>query len=177
MVVIDRANKKITPAKLAPAGYLDQFSANVLSSTLFTLVGYGTEVRKPEDGPQTPTPIQLSADPSQHRCPWPEARRSSRSTATATTHEAMAEAASVTQAALHPRRVRRHGHELRVHQQLPLSGRPAACRHRCRTGMVGHVRRATRCRLTTTRRVDAARCDGRVEVGNVPRPVHTDLGL
>ncbi|MGE5211758.1 MAG: trypsin-like serine protease [Acidobacteriota bacterium] len=57
VVVLDRANKKITPAKLAPAGYLDQFSANVLNSTLFTLVGYGTEVRKPESGPQTPTPF------------------------------------------------------------------------------------------------------------------------
>jgi hypothetical protein len=57
VVVFDRAIKNIAPAPLAPRGYLDRFSSDQLNSTLFTLVGYGTEVRKPESGPQTPTPF------------------------------------------------------------------------------------------------------------------------
>lgn len=57
VIVLDRAVKNITPAKLAPRNYLDRFTADKLNSTLFTLVGYGTEVRKPESGPQTPTPF------------------------------------------------------------------------------------------------------------------------
>lgn len=44
------------PAVLAPVGYLDQFAPRVLNHTLFTLVGYGTEVRKSDSGPQKPTP-------------------------------------------------------------------------------------------------------------------------
>jgi hypothetical protein len=57
VIVLDRAVKNITPAKLAPRNYLDRFTADKLNSTLFTLVGYGTEVRKPDSGPQTPTPF------------------------------------------------------------------------------------------------------------------------
>jgi hypothetical protein len=57
VIVLDKAVRKITPAKLAPRNYLDRFSANQLNSTLFTLVGYGTEVRKPDAGPQVPTPF------------------------------------------------------------------------------------------------------------------------
>ncbi len=57
VVVLDKSVKKITPARLAPRGYLDQFTSDQLNSTLFTLVGYGTEVRKAETGPQTPTPF------------------------------------------------------------------------------------------------------------------------
>lgn len=57
VIVLDRAVKNIRPAKLAPRNYLDRFTADKLNSTLFTLVGYGTEVRKPESGPQTPTPF------------------------------------------------------------------------------------------------------------------------
>ncbi len=57
VVVLDDRISNITPAKLAPAGYLDQFRPKTLNKTLFTLVGYGTEVRKPETGPQKPTPF------------------------------------------------------------------------------------------------------------------------
>jgi Trypsin len=44
------------PAKLAPLNHLDRYAQPALNSTLFTVVGYGTEVRKPESGPQKPTP-------------------------------------------------------------------------------------------------------------------------
>lgn len=47
----------ITPAKVAPKNYLEAVRpASILNSTLFELVGYGTEVRKPAAGPQKPTP-------------------------------------------------------------------------------------------------------------------------
>jgi hypothetical protein len=46
-----------TPAKLAPARYLDAYAPPKLNKTNFTLVGYGTEVRKPDSGPQKPTPM------------------------------------------------------------------------------------------------------------------------
>ena len=45
-----------TPARLAPRNYLAAFAPPVLSKTNFTLVGYGTEVRKPDTGPQKPVP-------------------------------------------------------------------------------------------------------------------------
>ena len=45
-----------TPAHLAPRDYLAAFAQPVLNKTTFTLVGYGTEVRKPDSGPQKPTP-------------------------------------------------------------------------------------------------------------------------
>ncbi len=57
VVVFDKAIRGITPAQLAPLGYLDQFTPERLNSTLFTLVGYGTEVRTADGGPQTPTPF------------------------------------------------------------------------------------------------------------------------
>lgn len=56
VIVLDEPVTAIEPATIAGAGYLDQFSPSTLSQTLFTAVGYGTEVRKPEDGPQRPTP-------------------------------------------------------------------------------------------------------------------------
>jgi secreted trypsin-like serine protease len=46
-----------TPAKIAPARYLDAYAPPKLNKTNFTLVGYGTEVRKPDSGPQKPTPM------------------------------------------------------------------------------------------------------------------------
>jgi hypothetical protein len=46
-------------AELAPVNYLDDFGQPVLNQTIFTLVGYGTEVRKPDSGPQTPTPMSF----------------------------------------------------------------------------------------------------------------------
>lgn len=59
VIVLDKAvnDKNLKPAKLAPRNYLDQFAQPKLNSTLFTLVGYGTEVRKPEAGPQKPQPM------------------------------------------------------------------------------------------------------------------------
>ena len=43
--------------EIAPVGTLDAIKTSNLSKTLFTGVGYGTEVRKPESGPQKPQPI------------------------------------------------------------------------------------------------------------------------
>jgi hypothetical protein len=57
VIVLDEPVTGITPATLAPAGYLDQFAQPRLNSTIFEVVGYGTEVRKPESGPQKPQPM------------------------------------------------------------------------------------------------------------------------
>jgi hypothetical protein len=54
VVVLDEP-VDIAPAQLAGLGTLDAIAGN-LRKTLFRAVGYGTEVRKPESGPQTPTP-------------------------------------------------------------------------------------------------------------------------
>jgi len=43
--------------QIAPVGTLDAIKTSNLSKTLFTAVGYGTEVRKPESGPQKPQPM------------------------------------------------------------------------------------------------------------------------
>lgn len=56
VIVLDAPVVGITPAKIAGLNYLDQFAQPKLNSTLFTIVGYGTEVRKPDSGPQKPTP-------------------------------------------------------------------------------------------------------------------------
>jgi secreted trypsin-like serine protease len=57
IIVLNEPVTDITPATLAPVGYLDQFESPVLNSTIFEVVGYGTEVRKPESGPQKPQPM------------------------------------------------------------------------------------------------------------------------
>ncbi|GAA1743917.1 S1 family peptidase [Luedemannella helvata] len=57
VVVLDSPVTGIAPATLAPVGYLDQYQQPALSKTLFDLVGYGTEVRKPDAGPQKPQPM------------------------------------------------------------------------------------------------------------------------
>lgn len=57
VVVLDTPVTGIAPAKVAPAGYLDRIPRSQLAHTLFTIVGYGTEVRKPDSGPQKPTPL------------------------------------------------------------------------------------------------------------------------
>ena len=49
------ANVAITP--IAEEGTLDLIPRRNLRSTLFRAVGYGTEVRKAESGPQKPTPM------------------------------------------------------------------------------------------------------------------------
>jgi hypothetical protein len=56
VIVLDRPVSNIAPATIAPRNYLDAYAQPVLNKTLFTSVGYGTEVRKPESGPQKPTP-------------------------------------------------------------------------------------------------------------------------
>ena len=56
VIVLDRPVTNIAPARIAPLNYLNAFAQPVLNKTLFTTVGYGTEVRKPDSGPQKPTP-------------------------------------------------------------------------------------------------------------------------
>lgn len=53
VIVLDEEIQGITPAEIAPAGTLDTLKFN---KTIFDVVGYGTEVRQPEAGPQKPTP-------------------------------------------------------------------------------------------------------------------------
>ncbi|HZM77175.1 MAG TPA: trypsin-like serine protease [Candidatus Limnocylindrales bacterium] len=59
VVVLDRAVTGINPARLAPTNYLNGFEQPLLNSTIFDLVGYGTEVRQPVDGPQKPLPMSF----------------------------------------------------------------------------------------------------------------------
>jgi Trypsin len=59
VIVLDQAVATIEPAVIAPLGYLDQFTPDVLGKTLFTAVGYGTESVKPPSGPQKPTPMSF----------------------------------------------------------------------------------------------------------------------
>lgn len=57
VIVLDRPYTAVAPAALAPLRTLDRIPRRSLSKTLFTVVGYGTEVRKPDEGPQKPTPM------------------------------------------------------------------------------------------------------------------------
>jgi len=57
VVVLDHPVTTIAPATLAPVTTLDAIGQSNLRHTLFTAVGYGTEVRKPDSGPQKPTPM------------------------------------------------------------------------------------------------------------------------
>jgi len=57
VVVLDRPYTATAPATLAPTWYLNGFAQPVLNQTIFDLVGYGTEVRKPDSGPQKPQPM------------------------------------------------------------------------------------------------------------------------
>jgi hypothetical protein len=57
VIVLDEPVTGIAPAQLAPTGYLDAYAQPVLNKTIFDLVGYGTEVRKPDSGPQKPQPM------------------------------------------------------------------------------------------------------------------------
>lgn len=56
VIVLDEPVTGIAPASIAPVGYLDAFAQPLLNKTIFRSVGYGTEVRKPDSGPQKPTP-------------------------------------------------------------------------------------------------------------------------
>jgi hypothetical protein len=57
VIVLDKPVVGIQPAAVAPLGYLEQFSQPALNRTIFDVVGYGTEVRKPASGPQKPQPM------------------------------------------------------------------------------------------------------------------------
>lgn len=57
VIVLDQPVAGLTPATIASPDYLDQFAQPTLNRTIFTVVGYGTEVRKPETGPQKPQPM------------------------------------------------------------------------------------------------------------------------
>ena len=59
VVVLDKAVTNIAPAELAPKNYLNQYTPSILNKTLFTIVGYGTEVRQDAaaNGNMKPTPM------------------------------------------------------------------------------------------------------------------------
>jgi hypothetical protein len=57
VIVLDTPVTGIDPADIAPENYLDAYAQPRLAKTLFTAVGYGTEVRKPDSGPQKPQPM------------------------------------------------------------------------------------------------------------------------
>lgn len=57
VIVLAHPVTGIAPASIADLGYLDAYAQPVLNQTLFTAVGYGTEVRKPDSGPQKPQPM------------------------------------------------------------------------------------------------------------------------
>lgn len=57
VIVLDEPVLGIEPATLAEQDLLDAYAQPRLNRTLFTAVGYGTEVRKPASGPQKPTPM------------------------------------------------------------------------------------------------------------------------
>lgn len=56
VIVLDRPVTGIAPASVAPLGTLDTIGRPNLAHTTVRIVGYGTEVRKPDVGPQKPTP-------------------------------------------------------------------------------------------------------------------------
>ena len=56
VVVLDAPAADIPTVSLAPKNYLNEFTPDVLNQTLFEIVGYGTEVRQAESGPQKPLP-------------------------------------------------------------------------------------------------------------------------
>ena len=58
VIILDEApGLPISP--LAPENYLDDFAQPMLNRTEFLVIGYGTEVRRADSGPQTPTPMRL----------------------------------------------------------------------------------------------------------------------
>lgn len=58
-VVILNEAPGLPTSPIAPENYLNDFQQPLLNSTEFLTIGYGTEVRKAESGPQTPTPMRL----------------------------------------------------------------------------------------------------------------------
>jgi hypothetical protein len=57
VIILDTA-PGLPTTPLPPENYLNQFAQPRLNSTSFLTIGYGTEVRKAESGPQVPTPMR-----------------------------------------------------------------------------------------------------------------------
>ncbi|MEY2521640.1 MAG: hypothetical protein QOJ66_205 [Ilumatobacteraceae bacterium] len=57
-VIILNTAPGLPTTPLPPENYLNQFGQPLLNSTSFLTIGYGTEVRKAESGPQVPTPMR-----------------------------------------------------------------------------------------------------------------------
>jgi hypothetical protein len=57
VVLLDEPVTGIPIAELAPTGYLGRFPQRELVKQLVETVGYGTEVRAADAGPQKPTPM------------------------------------------------------------------------------------------------------------------------
>ena len=57
VVILDQA-VTLPTTPIAPASYLDRYAQPALNSTEFLTIGYGTEVRQADSGPQTPTPMR-----------------------------------------------------------------------------------------------------------------------
>jgi hypothetical protein len=57
VIVLDEPITDIEPATIAGLNTLDEIASSQLRKTLFTAVGYGTEVRKADSGPQNPQPM------------------------------------------------------------------------------------------------------------------------
>jgi hypothetical protein len=55
VIILDQV-LTLPTSPLPPENYLDQFAQPLLNQTEFLTIGYGTEVRPAESGPQTPTP-------------------------------------------------------------------------------------------------------------------------
>ena len=58
VIVLDAPITGVQPASLTPLNYLNQFKDTVLRKTLFTVVGYGNEVRKLNGLTGKPTPMR-----------------------------------------------------------------------------------------------------------------------
>ncbi|HET6213960.1 MAG TPA: trypsin-like serine protease [Micromonosporaceae bacterium] len=57
VIVLDAPVTNLAPASLAPRNYLNGFAQPALNSTIFDLVGYGTEVRQDGAHDARPTPM------------------------------------------------------------------------------------------------------------------------
>jgi hypothetical protein len=57
IVILDEA-PGLPTTPLPPENYLNQVAQPLLNSTSFLTIGYGTEVRQAESGPQVPTPMR-----------------------------------------------------------------------------------------------------------------------
>ncbi|MFZ6003552.1 MAG: trypsin-like serine protease [Actinomycetota bacterium] len=59
VVILDEAITGVATAALPPEGYLDGIPQKALVKELIRTVGYGTEVRQADTGPQAPTPMSF----------------------------------------------------------------------------------------------------------------------